>query len=530
MSIRSNLLVALVAALCILASPGSAQDLASAQKLLEAKKYEEACTAFEALLDQENVDQFEVRLGLGTAYYWWGDPETGTFHAARAQGMKPDHLGVTEILARCLLASGDLKREAQSDPTGLYEQALGEFDKLTKAGSKSAEVWSLRGTCLYWLSRPEEAAKSYARAAELEPENPIHPYWAAFCFQQAQKLPEAIAQGAKALKAAPKDAKGGYEFFLAKLQHESGAEAAAAESYVGALASGQLAEADATTAAAGLYTCYAGNQDWNGLSEKVSVWLKKQPNDGLGLWWGGYVQGLNGKPKEALALWQRLEKASRRYAPEALYYQGVCHQQLGDDDAARAAFVKAAKLPYDGWNDQKDPVLQLHGIAGGFFSSGQFEEACRIAEGVALPVASGVRRVNLLSDLGLFHRDWGSNLEARGKKAEAKKHYVKSKDYYETAVKEMVEYGAIANPQRAQIQNDYALMFQYHFDDNETAVENYKIALGYDKTNTDACLNYGRVLLRQGKAEEALVIARQGLPRGDLNALIAQIERSLKGN
>ena len=134
---------------------------------------------------------------------------------------------------------------------------------------------------------------------------------------------------------------------------------------------------------------------------------------------------------------------------------------------------------------------------------------------------------SLQSDLGLFYRDYGMALDRGGKSKEAKTCYVKSREHYANAVKGMVKYNTIGNDWRAQIQNDYGLMFQYHFDDPATAIKNFKIALSYDKTNTDACLNYGRLLLRRGKHEEALRIAQQGKERQDLNALIAQIKRSM---
>ncbi|MCB9833181.1 MAG: tetratricopeptide repeat protein [Planctomycetes bacterium] len=490
---RSLLLLALGSVLLVAAAPARAQDLAAAQKLLAAKDYEAAVEAFQALIDQDGVDQFEVRFGLAQASLGNGDPESAVFHAGRAQGMKPDHLGNTEILARSLKVSGDMKRESGSDPSGLYEQALGEFAKLVKAKTRSAEVYADRAVTYYWLGRMGEAGESYARAAELDPKNAVYAYWSAYCYHSANMTGEA------------------------------------ADQYVAALASGKLDEATAKTAAQGLYNCYAGAKDWNGFNGKVAAWVKKQPNDELGLWWAGYGLLAEQKPKDALDCWKRLEKASSKLKGEALSFQGTCHQLLGDDKAAIETLVRAAKLGPDGWTPDSDPILKLHAMAGSLYGSGKFGAACELAEKTILPVAVGKRRVNLLSDLGLFYRDWGSNLEAGGKRDEARKCFTKARDHYETAVKEMGKVGDLDNRQRAQIQNDYGLMFQYHFGDNETAVANYKIALTYDKTNSDACLNYGRVLKDLGKLEEALAIARQGAERADLRSLIDQIERKMQG-
>ncbi len=464
------------------------EGLKEAQELLRNKQWAKAQEAFDALL-LNHGDNFDVRLGMAKAAFGNGDPEIGGTHAARALKLKPKSGEAAAVMGRCFLQQGHRQAANQVDPTALYEQANEAFDLALRTDKRSISLWMDKGSCLYAMGQWTEAGKAYQEAFKLNTKVGSTAYWSGYSFHQGRQLERAAEMYTKALVA-------GLEAGLQK------------------------------KAIDGLWNCFKPENRWPGLLKSFSAWVKAKPRNDTALWWKGYV--LNAKPdyKEALVTWRQLEKVSRRYGPEAVYFQGVAANALGRQDEAIALFSKAGKMRY-GWTDNKNPGLSLHTIAGQLFSNGQMAKACEVAENSALPALKGKNRVALQSDLGLFYRDYGTALRGRNKKKEAHAAFVKSRDFYGDAVKNMVKYKKFSKQWKAQVQNDYGLMFHYHFDDPQTALANYKIALQYDPTNSDACLNYGRIMLRRGKLEDALAVAKQGKSRQDLVALIGQIKRAM---
>jgi tetratricopeptide (TPR) repeat protein len=483
------LLLLVVLSACSVETSNAQDGLKEAQELLKKQQWAKAQEAFDTLLET-HPDNFDCRLGMAKAAYFAGDPGTGGFNAARAWKLKPKSAEAAEFVGRCFLAQGHNKRNAQGDPTGLYEQAAEAFAEATERNKNSADLWREYGSCLYWLGKNKEAAVAYESAFKADPKNADSAYWSGHFFHLTKQIKKAA------------------EIFTASL-------------------CSRIPDSAVQRSVNGLWRCYGDDKNWDELLNNVAVWIKAKPKSETALWWQGNFLNYKADHKNAFNAWKKLEKVSTRLRPEAIHFQGVAKNAMGEQDEAIALFVKAASMQY-GWTDQKHPGLSLHGIAGSLYGQRKFAEACKIGESKALPALRGNRRVSLQTDLGLFYRDFGNALEARSKNKEAQAAYVKSRDHYKGAVEGMVKYKKFTASWKAQVQNDFALMYQYHFDDTEKALENYKIALGYDSTNTDACLNYGRVMLRRGKFAEALRVAQQGQSRQDLSALISRIKSAMK--
>lgn len=487
---KQNIWILMLVALCA-CSFGTANaqvSIKEAQEMLKKQQWAQAQEAFDTLLES-HPKNFDVRIGLAKAAYYAGDPSTGGFHASRALKLNPKSIEASEYLGRCFLAEGHQKRNSGGDPTGLYEQASEALAKAVAAKKKDANLWREYGSCLYWISKFKEAAVAYENAFKADSRNGDSAYWSGNFYLQTKQIKKAD------------------------------------ELFTASLCSG-LPKNLVQRSVDGLWQCYGNDQKWDELVVSATAWTKAQPKSDTALWWRGNFLNKKADHKNALVAWKKLEGMSQTLRPEAVYFQGVAKNAMGEQEEAIKLFVKAAGMRYV-WTDQKHPGLALHAIAGRLYSEQNFAKACEIGETIALPALRGDRRVSLQTDLGLFYRDYGNALEARSKNKEAKAAYVKSLGFYKDAVENMAKYSKFTNGWKAQVQNDYALMFQYHFDDTEQALKNYKIALGYDEANTDACLNYGRVMMRRGKHAEALRVAQMGRSRGDLDALVRRIKQAM---
>ncbi|MED4954556.1 tetratricopeptide repeat protein [Paenibacillus macerans] len=70
---------------------------------------------------------------------------------------------------------------------GLYEEALSQFDQISKAG-KQDPLWHYRvGFALYYLKRYEEAAQAFRRSDQLEPGVQNTEYFLRRSIQKAEK-------------------------------------------------------------------------------------------------------------------------------------------------------------------------------------------------------------------------------------------------------------------------------------------------------------------------------------------------------
>jgi tetratricopeptide (TPR) repeat protein len=76
---------------------------------------------------------------------------------AKARGINADAIPV-------LLASGFVRQQH-----GLYEQAIHDFTRATELGPNDAEAWRRLAFCYEHANRPDEAAATYRRAIEAQP-------------------------------------------------------------------------------------------------------------------------------------------------------------------------------------------------------------------------------------------------------------------------------------------------------------------------------------------------------------------------
>ncbi len=445
------------------------------------------------------------------------------------------------VVACAILGNSGYAQEGLKEAQKLLEKkqwakAQDAFDTLLEDHGDVFAVRMGMAQAAYWNNDPGTGGFNAVRALNMKPDSALAAEYVGRCFlaqghqkrgnqkdptglyeQAAEAFEKAIA-GSK--NKAPLYLESGHCYYWLNQQEK------ATKMYAAALAHKLSAKFEGQAVNA-LWRYYSQSKNWDGMVKDLDGWLKAKPNNDVALWWKGYVLNLQQNYAEAMKTWKKLEQVSARYRPEAIYFQGVAANGMGKLDEAIALFSKAGSMRY-GWTDQKHPGLSLHAIAGSLFGRGDLARACEIAEKYALPALHGERRVSLQSDLGLFYRDYGTSLERQKKNQAARKAYAKSKAFYADAVRDMVKYSKFSKPWRAQVQNDYALMYHYHFDDLNEALKNYKIALGYDETNTDACLNFGRIMKRRGKFREALRVAEKGKARGDLNILIASLKRELE--
>ncbi|MCA9320052.1 MAG: tetratricopeptide repeat protein, partial [Planctomycetes bacterium] len=213
---------------------------------------------------------------------------------------------------------------------------------------------------------------------------------------------------------------------------------------------------------------------------------------------------------------------------EAWHYLGVAQLEGGKRDEALKSFTKAASRDY-AWPDllNESPWSRLTAVAGQASSGGDLKEACRILEEHMLQNAPQAWRIWGLNNLGLLRRDYGSAQQRDGKTGDAKKSWVIARDAYLEAVKLIPKHPELTGTQKAGLLNDCGLMFHYHFDDKDTAMEYYEQGYEADPTHPDVCLNIGRIQMERGKLEEAERVLAGSVQRDDVAELLRRV-RSMR--
>ncbi|MEZ6195045.1 MAG: tetratricopeptide repeat protein [Planctomycetota bacterium] len=524
-----NLLLLTLLAGLVLAPGLLGQDLLEeGKKLLEARDFEAALEKFDAVLESDE-NSFEARLGAARCHVGLGDPSTANFHAVKAERLKPDDLDAAVLVGDTFAAVGREKIAAGGDPTASFEESIIAFKKALRLAPKEAKYAGYVGWLAWQIGKSADSAEAYLKAAEIDPKNAEYPYLAA---QRFADLPDAD----RALKAIDlaiaRDGKNGvyHNYKGTILQFKQDLPGAGA-CFAKALASANLPDETAGQAAGGAYTVRAADKNWKGLAEDMAGWVKAHPKSDLAHWWLGYAHFIDGNFKEQLDAFAKLEKLGGRYLPEAQLYQGIALAGMGKDKEAIAKFEAAAGHGDYAWSDdQRRPVFQMRLIVGKYYARGDFDRAVEIAEKHVLPICR--RPIDLCGvkqDIGFFLRDWGAQIDPKGRAAKARTAYEKSRKYYEEAVALFEACGGDLDAKtKAQIQNDCGLMYYYYdIKDIETSTRHYEKALEYDPNYDDALLNLARIHVAAERYAEAVALLERGSDRGDLVGLLREARRKL---
>jgi tetratricopeptide (TPR) repeat protein len=504
------------------------EGLPAAEKLLEAKKFDEALAGFEAVLEADSKS-FAARVGAAKCLLAMGQGSAANFHAVKAEALKPENLEAIDLVGRSFAAMGNDKIASGGDPTAAFEESLVAYRKAAKLDPKNAVYRGHQGWLLWMLGRSSDAAQAYLEAAKLDSKNVEYPFLAAQRFGDAQDVPQALAAIKIAIK---RDAKRAdlyaYQGRILEFKKDM---PAAAKAYRMVLGLKSLTDESAGEIAGGLYRCRAADQNWKALASDFEIWTKTHPKTELGHWWQGYAQALAADHRGSLASFEKLEKLSQRYRPEALLYQGMALQNLGKaEDAVKVLKKAAAYRDYTWSDDTRRPVFQMRAVMGTYFRRGDFAKAIEVGEKHILPVATRPLDIcRVQQDLGFFLRDFGAQMDPSSKAKKAVAAFRKSREYYEKAVAMFDQLGeALPDGEKAQIQNDCGLMYQY-YDVREIAKAegHYEKALEYNPNYDDALLNWGRIKIQQGKFQEAVDLLSRGSGRGDLQAALRQARKRL---
>lgn len=517
---KTTILMSLVI-LCSMATSAVAQDeVAQGKKLLEAGKFEEAAASFQAALDKDE-ESFDARSGLAEAKLGSGEFDSAYFHAVKAEKLKPEDLYAIELTGRAFKAAGDDKLAGGSDPSGMFAEAITSYTKLTEKDPKNADHHATLGYLLYYSNRTEESGDAYAQAFKLAKKNAEYAFLAAQSYNLAPKHEQAKAMIESAIKIAPETSR--YQMMRGQVLGNMKLMVEAGQAFGDVLVCKDATPELRNTAASYMWNCFSPSKSWKPYSERLSAWTKKEPRNDFAWWWLGYVQFADGAHGDAYTSYGKASKVRGGWA-EAIYFQGLIRLAEKKEDDALKLFKKSASMPYD-WSNvfSNGPIFQMQVLMGQYYSSGNFKRAAEVAEDYCLPAVSGQTKIEIMSNIALFHRDWGG-----------KAHNDDARDWYDDALEEAAKVENIDDKFMAQLLNDTAIVYQYaqrHFynkkDGLDIAIKHLKRALDLDETNTDACLNYGLILRSKGMPKEALEVVKKGIPREDLNGLRARLEREV---
>ncbi|HGY92661.1 MAG TPA: tetratricopeptide repeat protein [Planctomycetes bacterium] len=531
--------ISIIASVIVLASSLVARgqdDLASAKKLLERKQWDKAIEVYEKLLE-EGTSVLECRIGLCQAWLGKQDPDTASFHAVKAEKADPKSIEAARLVGWCFLLKGQAKAAQQSDPTADYEQAILSYRRCTELEPKNAEHWANLGWLHQQLGQYDEAVAAYEKAASLDAGNLNYTYSVALNALNASNAAtdpakkkslkeKAAAWASKGMKAAKKNP--GFLAPLANILNAAGHSNEAAEAYLEVLLAKSGDPNVKGPAAQGLWGVYGPAGRWDELIGAYEKWASAEPKNYLPSWWKGYAQLSAKRFKDAVATWKKVDKLSGGQWAQAWHYLGVALRGAGQMEEAARQLARAAKSNYPWQNPQDSPQFYLELLAGEAFQAGKLDLAVKIIEQDLLPVIKQDRKIWVLNNLGLFRRDLGVAQERQGLKTAARKSYEAAKKAYKDAVQLIPKHPEMTATQKAQLLNDYGLMYQYHFDDYKTALKNYLAALELDPNLPDACLNVGRIYMQLGKLKEALEVLKRGGDRGDIVAARKRCEQMMK--
>lgn len=510
-----------------------AQDgLEEAQGLLAEQKYQEAMDKFDQVLEN-HPDSAAARIGMARSCYMLGENELGNFHALKAEKADANNVEAVELTGLTFRAIGDAKMAAQSDPSGSFEEAIVSFKKASGLNSTNDSYRGQLGYLHFMLSQFKESAAAYDEACALAKDDANHPYQAARSHLFAQQYDKGIAAIQRSLALAPDYA--GSFLLQGNLYMGKEEKGKAADNYGIALIKGGLSGAEVSEAALRLRQCFIDESNWPPLIEKYKAWVAADPSNAIAHWWLGYTEYLKKDYAAAIKTFQKARKAWGKEWAETSFRIGQCLEGQSKFDEASQEYVKAHWLSngdanHSWTNDQETPVFRLRTMYGSLFGQQKFEEAVEIAEKHTLPIVSEGQRFMILQDIGFFCRDWGVAVDT-ARPVEARKLYKKSTKFYEDAVKAFDVAEGATDSQLAQIQNDTGLMYHYHFNDMKKAVMHYRKALTFDATYADAILNYGRILNKLGKYQEAKDLLETGpKDRADIQQALREASRKLKAS
>lgn len=501
------------------AAVAPAQDeIAEGRELFEAGDFDGAAAKFKAALHADEKS-FEARFGLARAEFGAGRYESAQFHAVKAERLKPDDLAAIELTGKAFKAIGEAKLARTEDPSGAFAEAIVSFENLAGRQPKDARWQGELGYLYYSSNRAEDSGAAYGKAASLDRKNAEYAHLGARSYAAAGKLEEALRLAKTAIARDRKVAR--YHMMrgqiLGRMQKLEEAGAAFGE----VLVARDSTPEERNTAATSMWNCYSPSQSWKPFSESLAAWTKRDRKNHFAWWWRGYVQLQAGDFNGAYKSYGKANEVSGGWA-EALFYQGMARKSAGKEDDALELFKKAGSMPYE-WAKDFGPAFQMQVMMGEAYGKPDYKRAVEIAEDYCLPVVSGPLKVTILSNLALFHRDWGGQA-----------HSDDARDYYLEAIELAEKTEGMDQKFMAQLYNDTAIVYQYgrrHFykkpDGLDRAIKYLKKSLACDETNSDACLNYGIILRDKGLLKEALEVIKKGVPRQDLNALRRQVESQL---
>jgi tetratricopeptide (TPR) repeat protein len=168
--------------------------VAEAQSLAAANKYDEAITAFQAVLARGVAAPEEVHFRIGQLQAEKKDWAASEASFLKALEIKPGHSGVTLELANVYQVSGQPEKA-----TALMEKAQG-------TGSGDANIQYSTGVLHINAGRQEEAAAAFKKAIAIDPAHAESYYHLGTIALNQNNMPEAIANLEKYLSLNPTNA------------------------------------------------------------------------------------------------------------------------------------------------------------------------------------------------------------------------------------------------------------------------------------------------------------------------------------
>ncbi len=471
-------LIALSPALSGAAAAQQSDPVAQATELLRAGRFEEAASAFDAIIGKDPSNAAALA-GLGESLLSLGRLDEAIGVLERGVKAHAKHFDLRYLLGSAFYSKALDLAEAGRPGTvvgSILNDAARELGLAIEIDGKNKDAWVRFGMVQAYQSETDAAVKSFRTALELEPKD-IFTWWQlGETLYNAEDYEAAKAAYEKATEIDPKEPaywlKLGYCWQF--LENTDQAEAA----YRNGLAANPSAE----TLWNAFWDLHAGKNDFPAAIASYRKLIEASPKLAMAHLHLGHIYNLLDVDDKALEEFQAALALDPKNAA-AMLQVGNIHDRRSEHAKAVEAYKKSLELA-PGFAAATE-ALAL--VAGKLHGAGQFAEAEKILKDL---VAANPENGFLNANLGLVYRDWGKYKEAL--------------EHYEKAYKLL--------PDDAQVINDYALILDYHFNRHAEALPIYLKAVELDE-NVDAMQNLCRLYVMNGQYEEAVRIGERALKK-----------------